>query len=87
MSSTTIRIHSDEKFKLEKLQARIFLKSGKKLSIPELMQQLLKSDEDEILEKILDDLENDNIDWDIHLSMITDMEFNSSDDIDDVVYG
>lgn len=87
MASTTIRIHSDEKSKLEKLQARIFLKSGKKLSIPELMQQLLKSDEDEILEKILDDLENDNIDWDIHLSMITDMEFDSSDDIDDVVYG
>jgi hypothetical protein len=88
MSSTTIRVHSNEKMKLEKLQARIFLSSGRKLSIPELMELLLKSNENEILSKILEELTVDeDIPWNLHLSLITDMEFDSSEDIDDILYG
>jgi hypothetical protein len=89
MESTTIRINHDEKRKLEKLQAQIFLQCGKRLSFPELLHWLLVSTDDEILKRILEDLDEKStkIDWDIHLEAIRDLGFDNSDDIDDVVYG
>ncbi|MFV2016228.1 MAG: hypothetical protein ACC656_12415 [Candidatus Heimdallarchaeota archaeon] len=88
MSSTTIRIEKTDKEKIDKLQAEIFLKIDKKLTVPEILHYLIRFGRENLIEGIQNELNVQKaIDWDHAFSFIQDFGFDSSEDIDEIVYG
>lgn len=88
MASTTIRIDKTDKEKLDKLQAEIFLKTDNKLTTPEILHYLLRFGRENLIEGIQKKLQSQKkIDWDLAFSFIQDFGFDSSEDIDEIVYG
>ena len=84
MESTTVRLSKDDKEKLERLQAEIFLSTGKRLTFSELLHHLISSGK-EWLEQIIKD-DNQNIDWEYIYNSIQDMGTTDSTDVDSIVY-
>jgi len=88
MTSTTIRIAKTDKKKIDKLQAEIFLKTDQKLTVPEILHFLIRFGRENLIEGIQSELEKQqNVDWDLAFSFIQDFGFDSSEDIDEIVYG
>ncbi|MCY3411537.1 MAG: hypothetical protein INQ03_07905 [Candidatus Heimdallarchaeota archaeon] len=85
--STTVRIKDTDKAELDKLQAIILLKSGKKLNYDELLHYLLLFSKEKVIEAIVDDISDQDIDWEYHLSRVGKYGETDSSDIDDVIYG
>ena len=69
------------------MQAKILLLSGKKVSIPKLMELILKLDEETIIKQVLSELNHlDKVNWKRHEELMQDMGVEDSKDIDEVVY-
>lgn len=85
--ATTVRIKDLDKIELDKLQATILLKSGKKLTYDQILHYLLRHAKNKVLEAIIDDVSDQKIKWDSLLSNIDDYGETDSSNIDDVIYG
>ncbi len=84
--ATTVRIKESDKAELDKLQATILLRSSKKLTYDELLHYLLIHSKNNVIEAIIDDISDQNIDWDYHLKNIGEYGVTDSSNIDDVIY-
>ena len=88
MSSTTITINENEKKKLQLLQARVLSLTDKKVSIPKLIELILKLEEETIVNLVLREVgRQDKAKWKHHEDMMQDIGFEISENIDDVIYG
>jgi hypothetical protein len=85
--TTTVRIQDTDKVELDKLQALILLKSGKKITHDMLLHYLLKHAKNKVIELIIDDVNDQNIDWDGLLDTIGDFGETDSSNINDIIYG
>ncbi len=85
--ATTVRIKDLDKIELDKLQAIILLKSGKKLTYDQILHYLLIHAKNKVLEAIIDDVSDQEIKWDRLLSNVDDYGETDSSKIDDIVYG
>lgn len=85
--ATTIRIRDLDKIELDKLQATILLKSGKKLTYDQILHYLLRHAKNKVIEAIIDDVSDQEIKWDSLLSNIDDYGETDSSKINDVIYG
>ena len=85
--ATTVRIKDFDKIELDKLQATILLKSGKKLTYDQILHYLLRHAKTKVIEAIIDDVSDQEIKWDSLLSNVDDYGETDSSKIDDVIYG
>lgn len=86
--STTIRINEKDKDELDKLQAEVFLATGKKLSYPELLGILMKLSRTSLKVQLVEMIKNpQSINWEKSRKYITDWGITQSTDIDDILYG
>jgi len=86
--STTIRINNEDKDELDKLQAEIFLSTGRKLSYPQLLGIILKMSRTNLRSHLIELIKSpQGIDWEKSEKYINDWGFSDSSDIDEVLYG
>lgn len=85
--TTTVRIQSKDKEELDKLQATILLKTGKKLTYNEILHYLLTYSKDRVIEAIVDNISTQVIDWERNFELVADYDTTDSSDINDVIYG
>ncbi len=85
--STTIRITNEDKTKLEKLQAELFLSTGRRLNFTDLLHYLIETGEKSLYNKIIDDTSSQNIDWKYLVQSVKDLGPTDVDEIDEIVYG
>ena len=85
--TTTVRIRDVDKTELDKLQASILLRTGKKITHDQLLHYLLVHAKEKVLEGIIDDVQDQDINWDGILENIHDYGKTDSSKVDDVIYG
>ncbi|MHA2100202.1 MAG: hypothetical protein ACW99A_16125 [Candidatus Kariarchaeaceae archaeon] len=85
--ATTVRIKDFDKIELDKLQATILLKSGKKLTYDQILHYLLRHAKSKVLEAIIDDVSDQEIKWDNLLSNVDDYGETDSSKADEIIYG
>lgn len=86
--STTIRINERDKDELDKLQAEVFLATGKKLSYPELLGVIMKMSRTSLKGQLIELIRSpQEIDWEKSEKYVSDWGFSDSSDIDEVLYG
>ncbi len=83
---TTVKIYDADKAFLDRLQAVIFQRIGKKLPYAELLHYLLIHSDENVMNAIIDDICNQDIDWASHLDIIGEYGDTDASHIDEVVY-
>ena len=84
---TTVRIQDIDKNELDKLQAIILLRSGKKLTYDQLLHYLLRHTKNKVIELIVDDVTDQDINWDGLVENIDDFGETDSSQVNDIIYG
>ncbi len=85
--TTTVRIQDADKIELDRLQAKILLQSGKKITHDQLLHYLLYYSKETIVDLIVDDVNDQKINWDGLMDSISDLGLSDSTQIDDIIYG
>ncbi len=85
--TTTVRIQDFDKNELDKLQATILLRSGKKITYDQILHYLLRHAKSKVIEAIVDDITDQTINWDKLVENIEDLGSTDSSKVDEVIYG